>query len=120
MSRGIPSDQLVVWADSRDTVFLPCGRDLRRAFQSFRTDIVLGGYPVQSPDDFKADLFPELPLIHPKIPFPTDNANHTYFNNKFVNARIIVARSWALRHYLGGAFLRYQHVDSLPNFSDQA
>ena len=59
----------------RTQSFCPCGRDLRKAFQSFRTDIVLGGYPFQFPDAFKSDLFPELPLIHPEIPFLTYNAN---------------------------------------------
>ena len=120
LCRHIPNDQLVLWADSKDTIFLPCGRDLRKAFQAFRTDIVLGGYPFQFPDAFKSHLFPELPLIHPEIPFTTYNANYTYYNDRFINAGIIVGRAWALRHYLGGAFLRYQLVDSLPNFNDQA
>ena len=103
-------------------IWLPCGRDLRKAFKEVNHDIVLGSYPFQFPDKYKEELFPDIPLIHPEIPFPNWNANWTYFNDKFINAGIIVGKAGALRHYVGGAFLRYENgVYAGPDhWNDQA
>ena len=104
--RELPHDQLVLWADGRDVIWLPCGRDLRKAFKEYRKDIVLGSCQFQFPDSYKEDLFPELPLIMPDVPFPTPWAETTYFQDRFINAGTIIGRAGALRHYIGGAFLR--------------
>ena len=124
--RQIPHNQLVIWADSKDVIWLPCGRDLRQAFKKFKHDIVLGSCPFQFPDKYKEELFPDIPLIDPEVPFPSWNANSTYFTEKFINAGVIVGKAGALRHYLGGAFLRYGNgVYAVPgaaqeHFNDQA
>ena len=120
LCRNTPHHQLVLWADSKDIVWLPCGRDLRKAFKDFEHDIVIGSCPFQYPDRFKEELFPDLPLIHPELPFPNEESNHTYFHDKFINAGVIVGRAGALLHYLGGAFLRYQVADEEGYFNDQA
>ncbi|CAK0786758.1 hypothetical protein CVIRNUC_009972 [Coccomyxa viridis] len=124
--RETPHDQLVIWADSKDVIWLPCGRDLRKAFKKFKHDIVLGSCPFQFPDKYKEELFPDIPLIDHDIPFPSWQANSTYFTEKFINAGVIVGKAGALRHYFGGAFLRYGNgvyqepgVDQ-EHFNDQA
>lgn len=107
-------------------IWLPCGRDLRKAFKKFKHDIVLGSCPFQFPDKYKEELFPDIPLIDHDIPFPSWQANSTYFTEKFINAGVIVGKAGALRHYFGGAFLRYGNgvyqepgVDQ-EHFNDQA
>ena len=107
-------------------IWLPCGRDLRKAFKEFKHDIVLGSCPFQFPDKYKEELFPDIALIDPHTPFPTRNANSTYFAEKFINAGVIVGKAGALRHYFGGAFLRYESGvyevpgSSLARWNDQA
>lgn len=118
--RALPQHQLVIWADSKDIVWLPCGRDLRKVFKDFNHDIVIGSCPFQYPDDYKTDLFPDIPVVKPEIPFPSDYAKEQYEGHKYINAGVIMGRAGALLHYLGGAFLRYNVVDREDYFNDQA
>ena len=110
----------MIWADSKDIVWLPCGRDLRKIFKEFEHDIVIGSCPFQYPDGFKEELFPDVPMMKPEIPFPSDEANKTYASHRYINAGFIMGRAGALIHYLGGAFLRYNQVDRTDYFNDQA
>ena len=119
MHRKIPHHQLVIWADSKDMVWLPCGRDLRKVFKEFEHDIVIGSCPFQYPDQYKEDLFPEIPVTKPEIPF-TWESNKTWHSHRFINAGFIMGRAGDLIHYLGGTFLRYNIVDSVDDFNDQA
>ena len=82
-------------------------------------DIVIGACPFQYPDQFKEELFPDLPIMKPEIPF-TYESNKTYFSHRYINAGFIMGRAGALIHYLGGAFLRYNVVDRTDYFNDQA
>lgn len=117
--RKVPGHQLVIWADSGDVVWLPCGRDLRRAFKDFGRDIVIGSCPFQHPDRFKEELFPDVPIVKPEIPF-TPDLNRTYLEHKYINAGVIMGRASALIHYLGGTFLRSSVVDITSDFDDQS
>ena len=117
--RRVPHHQLVIWADSKDIVWLPCGRDMRQIFKEFDHDIVIGSCPFQYPDQFKEELFPDVPVMKPEIEF-TEESNKTYYEYKYINAGFIMGRAGALIHYLGGSFLRYGAVDTVDYFNDQA
>ena len=89
--RKVPPHQLVIWADSGDIVWLPCGRDLRRVFKDFGRDIVIASCPFQHPDRFKEELFPDVPILKPEIPF-THEQNRAYSENRYINAGVIMGR----------------------------
>lgn len=117
--RKLPQHQLVIWADSGDVVWLPCGRDLRRVFKDFGHDIVIGSCDFQHPDGFKEVLFPDVPIVKPEIPFPRET-KRAYLSGKYINAGVIMGRASALTHYLGGVFLRSSVVDIKSDFDDQS
>lgn len=116
--RDMHPDQIVMLSDSKDVIWMPCGRDLRRAFLTFKADIVLSCSWIQWPDKFKEQLFPDMPLLDADIPFPTVSAEEAYYKCKYINAGVVVGRAAALSHYIGGAFLRYGWLDS-EKFDDQ-
>lgn len=111
-------EDIVLLADSNDLVWLPCGRDLRAAFNDFHSDIILNSENFQFPDKWKEPFFPDIEDITPEKAWPSEYAKSHYFERKYLNAGVIMGRVGILQDIIGRMFWEYGYADT-EYFDDQ-